>query len=572
MKVTINGTEVNVLIGSLNISDVIEERSTASFSVKDDAGEFVFHKGQPVKILDNDSNLIYSGFIDTPKAQKITGVLLKVHDISCIDNHYLADKRIIAKAYQNMTAGAIVHDIITNYLAVEGVSAGIIQDGPTITEAVFNYVPVTTALASLAEKANFWWTIDFNKLLQFMDRSANTAPWVCTGVDIQGESLTVGESNPNYRNKQYIKGGTDVTDHMTENFKGDGTTRTWNVGFKINSVPTIALNGTQLQSSDIGIRGVDSGKKYYWSKGETAITQDDGQTLLTTSDTLSITYQGQFDIIAITEDPGAISTMQQIEGIGTGIVEEVEDEPDNTSRETAFQSGNAKLQKYAVIGNKVTFRTKRYGLVPGQLLTMNVPEHNLDNTEVLIENVTTTDEGGIFLWYDITAVEGPEEGSWAKVFQKMATRGQSFVVRENISEEQVLITLKQFTKTWQLSNKPNIFIEVYPGSNVFPGSDIFPMFVYGDRVKYIELLDASNNTLVRKKITKQTGSDTTNILSTTYIAPYEANTSIAKVRFYGGSQATDTIGLGVMIDEQVYSKVKTQLEALQIDKTDSRGW
>lgn len=87
MQVTINGTEVNVLVNSLNISDAIEERSTASFSVRDDAGELTFHKGQPVQILDNNSNLIFSGFINTPEAQKATGISLKFHSISCIDNN-----------------------------------------------------------------------------------------------------------------------------------------------------------------------------------------------------------------------------------------------------------------------------------------------------------------------------------------------------------------------------------------------------------------------------------------------------------------------------------------------------
>lgn len=572
MQCYINNIEVDIIAGSLSISDAIEERSTASFTVRDTAGALTFHKGQPVKIYDNDENLIFSGFINNPKSQKTTGAKLKLHSIDCMDNHYLADKRVIFKAYQNISAGDIVRSIINDILSNEGISAGLIQDGPEIQQAVFNYIPITMALDSLAEKANFIWYIGFDLKLYFMDRSANTAPWVCTGNDIQSDTLTVEEDNPYYRNKQYIKGGTDVTDPVTENFKGDGTTRTWNVGFKINSEPAIRLNDTALSASDVGIRGVETGKKYYWSKGENAITQDESQALLISSDTLSVTYQGQFDIVAITEDPGEINNMKSIEGIGTGTVEEVEDEPDNNSRDAAFQSGNAKLQKYATIGTKVTFRVLRYGLKAGQLLTMNVPEHNLNNTEVLIESVDTTDESGIFLYYDITAVEGPEEGSWAKMFQKMATKGQVFVIRENISEEQVLITLKEFSKTWQHTDAPNIFTELYPGSSVYPGNIIYPMFEFPDRVKYIELLDSINNVLIRKKITKQTGSNTTNIVSTTYIAPFEANKNIAKVRFWGGYQATDAVGSGVLVDEQAYDKLKTQLEALQIDKVDIRGW
>lgn len=61
-------------------------------------------------------------------------------------------------------------------------------------------------------------------------------------------------------------------------------------------------------------------------------------------------------------------------------------------------------------------------------------------------------------------------------------------------------------------------------------------------------------------------------MSTTYIAPFEANKNIAKVRFWGGYQANDAVGSGVLVDEQAYDKLKTQLEALQIDKVDIRGW
>jgi hypothetical protein len=99
-----------------------------------------------------------------------------------------------------------------------------------------------------------------------------------------------------------------------------------------------------------------------------------------------------------------------------------------------------------------------------------------------------------------------------------------------------------------------------------------PAFNSTDRVKYVELLDASNNVLVRKKITKQTGVDTNSVSSISYIAPFEAIGSISKVRYFGGMFATDGNGSGVMIAENSYSKTKTGLEALQLDRTDTKGW
>src|SRR5690554_6486420 len=101
-------------------------------------------------------------------------------------------------------------------------STTVIQDGPVITEAIFNYIPISQAFDVLAEKAGFWWVIDENKRLWFMTRSTNIAPWIVTGDNIKYRSISVEHGNSYYRNKQYIRGGTDETDLLTETKTGDG--------------------------------------------------------------------------------------------------------------------------------------------------------------------------------------------------------------------------------------------------------------------------------------------------------------------------------------------------------------
>mgnify|MGYP006924665660 FL=1 len=177
-------------------------------------------------------------------------------------------------------------------------------------------------------------------------------------------------------------------------------------------------------------------------------------------------------------------------------------------------------------------------------------------------------EQNTVVWYDVSCVEGPQQHSWTKMFEVMATRGQSFVVRENISEEEVLITLQGFEKTWEITDSPNIFKELYASETLYPSPNLYPAFAETDRVKYIELLDGSNNVIIRKQVTKQTGL----LNSINYIAPYEGNGTIAKVRWYGGYWASQTNGSGIIVDEQPWDKIKTQLEAVQIDKTDIRNF
>ena len=569
-SVKVTDVEVMVEKNSLNIDNAIEERSTSTFVVVDMAGTETYTKGQTVKITDDDRNIIFAGAISKPVEKTDVASGIKYHTLTCVDWHYLVDKRIIAKAYENTLAGDIIRDFVTNYLSIEGITIGEIQDGPIVTEAVFNYVSITSAIDAVAEKANFIWFIGFDKKLYLVERSTYTSPFTITTKDAIKNSVSVETDNTKYRNKQYIKGGRDTTDPLTEKFAGDGTARTWVVGFPIAKVPTIKVNTITLLTGEVGIRGLDTDKKYYWSKGHNEITQDASQTLLISTDTLEITYQGEYDVIVITFDTEQIEERKAIEG-NSGIVENIADEIENTTRDTAFQSGNAKLKKYGVIGRRLKFTIWKPGLKTGQLLPVNMPEHGINNLEMLIEGIDVVKKENIF-YYKVTAVEGPSQQSWAKMFEVMATRGQAFVIRQNISEKQILITLATFSKTWLISDSSNIFIEVYPSSTLFPSTTLYPMFAYADRVNYIELLDSLDNILLRKKVTKQTGADTGSILSTTYVAPFEANGQIIKVRFYGGSLATDTGGSGVLIDEQVYSRLKTQLEAIQIDKNDIRGW
>lgn len=735
--IKIGGAVVEYVNDTLDIDEAIGERSTASFDCVGLATDPHFQQGQQVEVFDDvTAELIYAGVVDKPKEKYLTDAGKIHYQIDCKDWHYLADKRRIAKAYEDTYAGDIVRDILKKHLILEGVNnskivwesavnvgvaetssgftiektggtngvwdasvcsismvenveydayveatceviagnhvmvgfntldssvsytdidfaiyftasssnirvyeyglltytynilwsvgdrlkvaleSGVIkyyhndflfytslqsptfplkidtafyevgskitnvvfykeknntiQNGPNITEAVFNYVKVTDAIEALAEKAGFIWYIDENKILHFRARDTNVAPWTMTRADALKNSISLEVGNPSYRNKQYIKGGRDITDPMDEFKAGDGKTRAWTTGFPIAKEPTILVNGVAVLASDVGIKSVETGKKFYWSKGDPVFIQADNQPLLTSADTIKITYQGEFDIIAITYDGDQIEQRMNIEG-NSGINEDVADEMANTNREASFQSANAKIKKYAVVGKRLKFSTIRSGLKAGQLLTVNLPEHELNNAEMLIESVQISIVKDHTI-YNVACAEGPEQNSWAKMFGAMATRGQAFIVRKNISEKEILIVLEQFTKTWELADSPNIFKELYANDTLYPADTLYPMFAYADRIKYIEILDNLGAVLIRKKVTKQLNNNTASILSLFFIAGFEANGNIQTLKFYGGKLATSANNSGVLIDTIAYSRLKNELEAMQIDKTDNRNF
>ncbi len=74
----------------------------------------------------------------------------------------------------------------------------------------------------------------------------------------------------------------------------------------------------------------------------------------------------------------------------------------------------------------------------------------------------------------------------------------------------------------------------------------------------------------RKAITSQVDGATGVLVSTTWVGPYEANTpKIEELGWFAGVLATDSEDSGIMVSRTLYSRQKTVLESLQIERTDT---
>jgi len=459
------GQWIPSLIGSLTIEDRIQERSVARFNIRDDNGIWTFRRGMPVTIRGIGNEKIFTGFVDNASEIVIPGSSAKIHSISCVDNQYLADKRVVAKVYFNRTAGYIVNDLIDTYLAEEGITAGIIEDGVTLTNAIFAYISVSQAINSLAEKSgNFWWYVDLERKLHFRSMIALPAPWMATASDMLENTIQLTHGNPQYRNRQIVTGIKQTTNLQIEYHKGDGQSQSFTVGYPIHSVPTIKVNNVE---KTVGIRGLDTGKDWYWSKGDFIITQDAGGTILSETDTLEIDYIGEFDAVIISTDYSAVEKQKAIEGIGTGYVEDVIDAPNTQDEDAAFLTASMLLTRYASDGRRLKFTTRRYGLAPGQLLTVNLPDYGLNNVEMLVESVTTKEKEGI-IFYDVEATEGPEQGSWTRFFATMAQMIQTKPI--DVSTATILIVPTTITENWGWTETVDVTAYACPilGTSIFP--------------------------------------------------------------------------------------------------------
>lgn len=473
LDIKIGGDDVDIVKGSLIVEQRIEERSIAEFTVVDIDAALEFQKGQPVEIYDPDDLHLFGGVVDTPDTIRTAPSGELLHPIICADWHYLADKRLVAESYLATDAGDIVKDIRTKYLADEGVTVGNIEAGPEIIEAVFNYVQVSDAYDALAEKAGKIWYIDEEKKLFFIDRGTITAPWTATGNDMGKKSSRLSGANPLYRNRQYIRGGRGTTALQKEKFVADGEQNAFTLSFPCAKVPTFIEVNT-VDKLPFGIKGLDALGDFasYWNKGDSTITLTD---VPTAGWIVEIWYYGQFDILTLVEDTDEIAAQLAIEGVGTGYVDDIADEPTLNDKDASFDSGKAKLARFGVAGKRFLFSTKRSGLKPGQLLTVNYPALSLI-ADMLIEAVITRVFAGS-ITYDITAIQGPELGSWANLFKALASQKQEVIDRLNVGSEQVLIILAQYKGKWGWSETVTKYANVceFPSASTYPAlTGVYP--------------------------------------------------------------------------------------------------
>jgi uncharacterized protein YkuJ len=276
------------------------------------------------------------------------------------------------------------------------------------------------AFDDLAKQSNLVWWLDANKRFFLQARAAQLAPWIVTAADLLNADVQIEQSNPLYRNVQWLTGGMD-TRQLTETFRGDGVATSWTVGYPIENVLSVTLNGV---AQSIGVKGVDSGRAFYWQAGSNTITLDAGIAPPQVTQQLAITYLGQVSICVLMQDDTQIAQMAAITGTD-GMIEVVEDVGNAKSRKVSLlQRGQGLLAQYARMSKKLTATTLRSGLTPGMLLSVFLPEFGIQDEVFLLTDVETdwktvadpASSGEVTQqpFYRLSATSGPVVGDWAR--------------------------------------------------------------------------------------------------------------------------------------------------------------
>jgi len=471
LTVEINGSlNSKVLDSSVAITDIINERSTCNFSIVSTLlTEAVIGYEVIIRDTSNSNIKIFGGFIKRIQKRLIKGSNGSIfYNIECVDYNSIADRRLVNKIYTEELIEDILNDIIDEYLTVEGVSLGDYPSGITIVKATFAQKSISQTLDFIRNEIGYNWNIDFDKKLNlFLREEYEGDPLdvaVCEVFDIE-------ETTEQYRNKQYIKGGQDETELISNEVvtpKPDGESKTFVTRFPIAKKPQIFIDSVEVNADDIGINGLDTGKEWYWNKGVARIVQSDSETTLTDTKTLDVTYQGLVKIIVVADKIDEITARQNIEG-GSGIYEKVEDKASIDKREAATSYANGLLNRYADISQRVTIRTRQFRQA-GQIIRLTNTYLNV-NSDFLIESVDVADEKGL-TYYNIKLFSQESFGSWVEFFKNLTKSSTDFIIAED--EVLVFLNTERNRYDWTGELEIKVFGALYPSDARFPSNTLYP--------------------------------------------------------------------------------------------------
>ncbi|MGH7184670.1 MAG: hypothetical protein ACREIB_00095, partial [Pseudomonadota bacterium] len=302
------------------------------------------------------------------------------YEIDAVDWNAILDRRVVNQVYQNLTCGAIVQDILATVLAGEGIVAGVIQDGPVVSKAVFPFTKVSDAFRDLQQISGLQTYINEYRELQFFGPTAFPAPFTIDEADSKFVEIEDDNSLDQHANKIYVQAGHGVTVNQTEPFRGDDKRTTFTLGFPVSEILSITITdllGNNAVPQTVGVRQVDANKQWYYQKNENEITADQiAPITLASTQLLVVVYKGLYPIRLVLANEGVIAERAAAMG-GTGIFELSEVEQSIDGEEPVLEFGFAELRKYSVLPRRISFPTYADGLYPGHQVQFNVGSLNL---------------------------------------------------------------------------------------------------------------------------------------------------------------------------------------------------
>jgi len=199
---------------SASISTDSQGRKSLGVGIYFTAAQGIPIEGHDIAILE-DTTLLFGGVIGGISINPFTSHQSSSADLLCniTSDGYnsIPQRRTLTLNYTDKTAGFVVSDMITSFLSEEGVTAGTISTGATLTAYSGIYKSIKEVLDEMAEASGYAWNINDDLTLDFKAVETPTLSTdTITGDDGDHFNFRPTRSLNGFRNKQYVEGGLDA--------------------------------------------------------------------------------------------------------------------------------------------------------------------------------------------------------------------------------------------------------------------------------------------------------------------------------------------------------------------------
>ena len=436
--------------GKIKIKSSYGQRDMLDLTIVDLTQSIHFQPGEPAYVK-LDGSILFGGSVEEIREQEPDSAVGEMTEITvkAVDFNALLDRFLVSSVYEDMTLAEIIENIIeTTPLGVEGIELGICPVTDTIDKVVFQSVTVNEVLRDLGKLTGLSNNVDYNKKLNFFDKSTYEAPYkIGTGGVGTYRKMIYSRKRSKYRNRQVLRAGNDRTDTLTETVRGDASltkaedrSRTFQVSYPIAEIISVKRNDVPQR---VGVREIDEDKiegadwkQWFFSYGSREISQNSEKDenvnpTLTHEDRLEINYVGLYPMTLEVEDYTNINERMAIEG-GSGVYSVREDDTSIDGRDFATEKANRLLEIYGKMPITLNYELLQLGLVSGQIMSgVTIPEHGISNANYLIDEVEITFQvSGVYV-VRVKMVEGERQEAWSDYFRRLSEAGRKTTIRAN---------------------------------------------------------------------------------------------------------------------------------------------
>jgi hypothetical protein len=215
----------------------------------------------------------------------------------------------------------------------------------------------------------------------------------------------------------------------------------------------------------IGVKGLATGKQFYWSYGDTQLSQADTETVLAVGSEIRVSYYGLIQIFIVTNNYAE----QTSKGF---VVQEYRENAKLYHSNDAANYARQLLDKYSNECDKISFELIQKDYEVGETFRLVKAAPWNINEDFLIEACSWKPMGVNRIRYSYKILDGSSLGGWEDFFKNLFAPAHI-----EVSDNEIVITLKQLnTEFVEVTGEYNITLDtpLAPSETLAPSTTLAP--------------------------------------------------------------------------------------------------